>query len=94
MAPFWNIVATTTGGGFVLDEIGPLLRAISGKTFVFDDNPLGIRTMVLTFDRSAEAFVRRTLAQEDPGRPWPAWMACIGCRRTTTASRWASEVTG
>jgi CubicO group peptidase (beta-lactamase class C family) len=46
-------------------------KAISGKAFVFDRNPIGITSMVLTFAGPAEATIRLVLGEADTGRSWP-----------------------
>jgi CubicO group peptidase (beta-lactamase class C family) len=97
--PQWNLMVVTTGGGFDLDEIEPLVRgllvdieqtlpanakgveklnaaisavmqaptpravaplsetakAISGKTFIFETNPLGMESAGFVFSDAAEA---------------------------------------
>jgi len=46
-------------------------RAISGKTFVFESNPLGIENMRLEFNDSAEAIWQVTFTGRGQMPPWP-----------------------
>ena len=48
----------------------PRAASISGKTYVLDENPLGIETIVLTFDGGSVASVRLHMKdRSDPARP-------------------------
>jgi CubicO group peptidase (beta-lactamase class C family) len=113
VVPAWNLIVVTTGGGFEIDEIEPLLietivdldrtlpanpagmvqleaalnaiaqppepqpvapqpetaRVISGRTFTFEPNLLGIENMSLEFNDSAEAILHIKL--NGSGKTWP-----------------------
>jgi CubicO group peptidase (beta-lactamase class C family) len=46
-------------------------KAISGKTFVFEPNPLGMESVALEFNDSAEAILHIKLAGSDQVAAWP-----------------------
>lgn len=49
----------------------PMAHAISGKTFAFGANPLGIETLRIHFNDSAEAVMHIKLADSRVPRQWP-----------------------